>query len=160
MFTRTPDEVVSVAEAREGFSRILRGFRNDFDPQPVIVGAHRKPEAVIVPYDKYVVTKGVTSGVADLDLEVLGEMSDVLHKLAAMNNIDELAVFGKILLQPLEAEDQLDLLVGPTSQATYFDLVQLATDLELVLRRFINIVNRDGLHAIADAEVLESAVYF
>jgi predicted nucleotidyltransferase len=50
-------------------------------------------------------------------------------------------------------------LVGPTEQATYFDVVQFATDIELVLRRFVNVVNRDGLHPLSDAHILEEAVY-
>lgn len=160
MFTKTPDEVVSVADAREGFSKILRGFRTDFDPTPVIVGAHRKPEAVIVPYEQFVAGRNVHSGSSALDLEVLGDMSEILHKLAAMNNIAELAVFGKILESGLGPEEPLDLLVGPTSQATYFDLVQFASEMEIVLRRFVNVVNRDGLHPLSDADVVESAVYF
>lgn len=160
MFTKTPDEVVSVADAREGFSKILRGFRTDFDPQPVIVGAHRKPEAVIVPYEQFVAGRNVHSGSSALDLEVLGEMSEILHKLAAMNNIAELAVFGKILENGLGPEQPLDLLVGPTAQATYFDLVQFASEMEIVLRRFVNVVNRDGLHPLSDAEVVDAAVYF
>jgi predicted nucleotidyltransferase len=160
MFTKTPDEVVSVADAREGFSKILRGFRTDFDPQPVIVGAHRKPEAVIVPYEEYVAGKNVHAGSSALDLEIVGEMSEILHKLAAMNNIAELAVFGNILTRGLAPEEPLDLLVGPTAQATYFDLVQFASEMEIVLRRFVNVVNRDGLHPLSDADVVDAAVYF
>jgi uncharacterized protein len=160
MFTKTPDEVVSVADAREGFSKILRGFRTDFDPQPVIVGAHRKPEAVIVPYEQYVAGKNVHAGSSALDLEIVGEMSEILHKLAAMNNIAELAVFGNILTRGLAPEEPLDLLVGPTAQATYFDLVQFASEMEIVLRRFVNVVNRDGLHPLSDADVVDAAVYF
>ncbi len=92
-------------------------------------------------------------------MEALGDMSDVLHKLAAMNNIDELAIFGPALTDSLGEDDALDMLVGPSPQATYFDLVQFATEMELVLRRFVNVVNRDGLHPIADAQVLAEAVY-
>jgi predicted nucleotidyltransferase len=60
----------------------------------------------------------------------------------------------------LGPEEPLDLLVGPTAQATYFDLVQFASEMEIVLRRFVNVVNRDGLHPLSDAEVVDAAVYF
>ena len=152
------DSVMSVADAREGFSRILRGFRHDFAPQPVIVGAHRKPEAVIVPYDHYVVS-AQPQGANVFDLDTVQEMSEVLHKLAAMNNISQLGVFGPIINRALEPAEHLDLLVVPNDSATYFDLVQFGTEMELVLRRFINVVNRDGLNPIADADILESAQY-
>jgi hypothetical protein len=32
--------------------------------------------------------------------------------------------------------------------------------MEIVLRRFVNVVNRDGLHPLSDAEVVDAAVYF
>ena len=76
-----------------------------------------------------------------------------------MNNIDELAIFGPALTDSLGEDDALDMLVGPNPSATYFDLVQFATEMELVLRRFVNVVNRDGLHPISDAGTLDEAVY-
>ena len=152
------ENVMSVADARESFSRILRSFRHEFDPQPIVVGAHRKPEAVIVPYSTYI-SRAQSSGSTVFDLSALQEMSEVLHKLAAMNNIDQLGVFGPILTRALEPDEHLDLVVVPRETATYFDLVQCGTELELVLRRFVNIVNRDGLHPVADAEILETTHY-
>lgn len=74
-------------------------------------------------------------GSGNVSMEALGEMSDVLHKLAAMNNIDELAIFGPALTDSLGEDDALDMLVRPNPNATYFDLVQFATEMELVLRR-------------------------
>ena len=160
MWYSNPEVIVSVADARENFSKILKTFRADPNALPVVLGAHRKPEAVIVPYKEYMAGRRVLlGGAGNVSMDALGEMSDVLHKLAAMNNIDELAIFGPALTDSLGEDDALDMLVGPNPSATYFDLVQFATEMELVLRRFVNVVNRDGLHPIADAQTLEEAVY-
>ncbi|WP_114128407.1 hypothetical protein [Aurantimicrobium sp. MWH-Uga1] len=160
MWYSNPDVIVSVADARENISKILKTFRADPNALPVVLGAHRKPEAVIVPYKDYIAGRRVLQGGSgNVSMEALGEMSEVLHKLAAMNNIDELAIFGPALTDSLTENDPLDMLVGPSAQATYFDLVQFATEMELVLRRFVNVVNRDGLHPISDAHILEEAVY-
>jgi uncharacterized protein len=155
-----PDVIVSVADARENFSKILKTFRADPNALPVVLGAHRKPEAVIVPYKEYIAGRKVLlGGTGNVSMDALGEMSDVLHKLAAMNNIDELGIFGPALTDSLKEDDALDMLVVPNPSATYFDLVQFATEMELVLRRFVNVINRDGLHPISDAHTLEEAVY-
>jgi predicted nucleotidyltransferase len=155
-----PDVIVSVADARENLSKILKTFRADPNALPVVLGAHRKPEAVIVPYKDYMAGRRVLLGGSDnVSMQSLQDMGDVLHKLAAMNNIEEIAIFGPALTDSLGADDALDMLVGPTPQATYFDVVQFATDIELVLRRYVNVVNRDGLHPLSDAQILAEAVY-
>lgn len=160
MWYSNPDVIVSVADARENLSKILKTFRADPNALPVVLGAHRKPEAVIVPYKDYMAGRRVLLGGSDnVSMQSLQDMGDVLHKLAAMNNIEEIAIFGPALTDSLGADDALDMLVGPTPQATYFDVVQFATDIELVLRRYVNVVNRDGLHPLSDAQILAEAVY-
>lgn len=42
-------EVMPVSEARREFSTILKGFTDETQSEPVYIGAHRKPEAVLVP---------------------------------------------------------------------------------------------------------------
>jgi len=42
-------EVTSVSDARAGLSRIIGSFR-DGSVAPVIIGSHRRPEAVLVPF--------------------------------------------------------------------------------------------------------------
>ncbi len=160
MWYSTPDVIVSVADARENLSKILKTFRADPHALPVVLGAHRKPEAVIVPYADYMADKHqLSAGNGDISMDMMREMRDVLLKLAAMNNIAEVGIFGPALTDSLLEEQPVDMVVGPSAEATYFDLVQFAADMEMVLRRFVNVVNRDGLHPISDAQILEEAVY-
>ncbi len=47
-------EVLPVAEAREGFSKVVARFRAEgLASRPVIFGSHRKPEAVTIPYELF-----------------------------------------------------------------------------------------------------------
>lgn len=47
-------EVTPSAEAREKLPTYLRHFReHPTDAEPVVFGAQRKPEAVILPYERY-----------------------------------------------------------------------------------------------------------
>ena len=47
-------DVLAVADARSGFSRLMRDFRLDPDRPAVAVGPHRRPEVVIVPWSRFV----------------------------------------------------------------------------------------------------------
>lgn len=47
---------VPTTEARRDINKILKRFRSDGPTaQPVLFGAHRRPEAVILPYDAYAI---------------------------------------------------------------------------------------------------------
>lgn len=48
-----PDRILSSAQARESLGLILAGFRANSSARPVIFGAQRKPEAVVIPYPQY-----------------------------------------------------------------------------------------------------------
>jgi PHD/YefM family antitoxin component YafN of YafNO toxin-antitoxin module len=48
------DEVLPTREARAKLPSMLAGFRaRGADADPVVIGAHRRPEAVVVSYERY-----------------------------------------------------------------------------------------------------------
>lgn len=47
------DEVLGVHEFRESLSGVLKRFRGDLDSPPVIVGAYRREEAVLLAAGQY-----------------------------------------------------------------------------------------------------------
>ena len=56
--------VVPVAEARAGLSTVLRDFRvRGAEARPVVIGSHRKPEAVLVPYAAFASLSTAADGV-------------------------------------------------------------------------------------------------
>lgn len=48
-----PDRVLTSAQARNSLGPILADFRADASARPVIFGAHRRPEAVVIPFVQY-----------------------------------------------------------------------------------------------------------
>lgn len=47
------DEALGVHEFRAAVSDLLERFREDPHAAPIVVGAYRRPEAVLVPLDRY-----------------------------------------------------------------------------------------------------------
>ncbi|HEY7890715.1 MAG TPA: hypothetical protein VIC05_00740 [Solirubrobacteraceae bacterium] len=48
------DEVLPTREARAKLPALLAGFRaRGADADPVVIGAHRRPEAVVLSYERY-----------------------------------------------------------------------------------------------------------
>ena len=61
-----PLTVTTVADARAGLSGVLRSFRADpAGAPPVVLGSHRKAEAVIMPYARFEQILLAAAGVAD-----------------------------------------------------------------------------------------------
>jgi hypothetical protein len=52
MSQHEPPLVYTSREAREALGQVMNRFRAD-DATPLIFGAHRKPEAVVIPYSMY-----------------------------------------------------------------------------------------------------------
>ena len=52
-FGSGPVDVVPVGEARAALTQTLRAFRADPESSPVVLGAHRAPDAVLIPFAQY-----------------------------------------------------------------------------------------------------------
>ena len=51
---RRPHDVLATREAREQLPTLLAGFRAaGAAAEPVVIGAHRRPEGVVLSYDRY-----------------------------------------------------------------------------------------------------------
>ena len=152
--TPTNLEVSTVADARAGLTLTLRRFRLSPGEAPVILGSHRKPEAVLLPFARY----------AELDrppvdeLRRLRDKRAVIMRLAALNNIGAVAVFGSVANGTATNLSDVDLLVDPDDSATLFDLAQFEIDLEQVLERSVDVVSRASLDPSRDAAILASAL--
>ena len=57
--TRKPHDVLATREARAQLPALLERFRQaGADAEPVVIGAHRKPEAVVLSYERYLQLAG------------------------------------------------------------------------------------------------------
>lgn len=84
--TRKPHDVLATREARAQLSTLLERFRKDgADAEPVIIGARRRPEAVVLSYERYLQLAGGRQRVAaalDRQAREAGETLDADEALA------------------------------------------------------------------------------
>ncbi|MFJ4045765.1 nucleotidyltransferase domain-containing protein [Microbacterium sp. NPDC089987] len=149
-------DVMPVAEARAGLSRMLADFRRDGDLE-VVIGSHRRPEAVVMPFARY-------RRLADqpkrptVGLRRLRELRPVIVRLAEASGLSDVRVFGSVARGDENSGSDVDLLVTPRDGATLFDVAQFELDLELILEVPVSVVSLCALDAERDARMLHDAV--
>lgn len=131
-------DVMTVADARRDLTRILRRFRDDPHAAPIVVGAHRKPTAVISPI------RAETSDAPSLRGR-LHRLRDVIAHLASAARLRDVQLFGSVARGDESAGSDIDLLVTLDGDADYFDVAQFAMDVEAITGRRVDAVDRGTL---------------
>ncbi|MDQ0614406.1 putative nucleotidyltransferase [Microbacterium sp. W4I4] len=150
-------DVMPIAEARAGLSRLLADFRANDDVEVVVVGAHRRPDAALVPYRRYreltVAQKGKAVGLARLR-----ELKPVIDRLASAAHLSDVRVFGSVARGEETLGSDVDLLVDAGDESTLFDIAQFELDLELILGVPVTAVAANGLDTDRDRDILDGAL--
>lgn len=146
--------VTTVALARDDLSRTLRRFRTG-DLEPVVLGSHRKPEAVILPYATYRAAETIPPAPT---LASLRRQRRLIVRLADLANLERVRVTGSVARGDATAESDLDFIVDPKPGASLFDLAQFTDDLELLLGRPVDVLSARSLDPASDAALLADAV--
>ncbi|MET4780776.1 nucleotidyltransferase domain-containing protein [Glaciihabitans sp. UYNi722] len=159
MASKVFDEVVTVADARAGLSRTLRGFRKSTSASPVVLGSHRKPEAVLLPFSVYqkLLTAGDAHGAQSM-LDDLRSRRELISRLAQVNRLRSVSVFGSVARGDETADSDIDLLVEPDDEASLFDLAQFGIDMEQLLGREVDVVSSRALIDGVDRHILQQAI--
>ena len=77
--TRKPHDVLATREARAQLPALLERFRQaGADAEPVVIGAHRRPEAVVLSYERYLQLAGGRERVAAALDRQAAEATEVL----------------------------------------------------------------------------------
>lgn len=138
-------EVVSVADLRKDLSKVLRRFRIDPNSEPVVLGSHRNPEAVLVSYDQFI--SGLIPVSRPVSLAEIRGKAALLKKLAESANISELAVFGSVARGEEQLGSNVDLLVTAGPLVSHFDIVDFETELEEIVGTRVDVLTRAVLEA-------------
>ena len=133
-------EIVSVADARRDLSKTLRRFRLDPNAAPIVLGSHRKPEAVLVSYDQFIA--GLIPVARPVTMADLREKAALLHKVADLANVRDLAVFGSVARGEQQLGSNVDLLVTAGPGVSHFDIVDFEADLEELLGTRVDVLTR------------------
>ena len=148
---------LTVSEVRDNLTSIVRRYREEAgDREAVVFGTYRRAEAVILPFDTYdqLLTHSRRGALLD---EVL-DRRDLVLRIATMNKIDAVSIFGSVARREETADSDIDFLVDPMPGTTHFDLAQFQIDMEKLFRRRIDIVSRGGLDPEKDTKLLHDEV--
>lgn len=151
-----PVAVTTVADARRSLSEILRRYRANPHGEPVVIGSHRRPEAVIVPFALHEAATTTTASASALD--ELHRRRELIRRIATLNRLGDVAVFGSVARGEETSASDLDLLVTPSAEASLFDLAQFEIDMEQLSGRPVDVVSRRSLDAERDAAILRESV--
>lgn len=148
--------VMSVADARAGFSGLVSHFRADPAAAPVTIGSHRRPEVVVLSRRAYeALASAPTTGVS---LARLRELRPLVERLAEFSRLSNLRVYGSVARGEETANSDIDLLVTPHPDATLFDLAQFELDMEALLGVPVSVMSDAALDPVRDAQIVREAV--
>jgi len=151
------DAVLGIAEARSSLPSIVdRLVSRTIDG--VIIGAHRRPEAVIVSFETFQSLTVAPS--VSVDLRAVLAKSELTERLGQSRGISNIAVFGSIARGDERPDSDIDFLVDAAPGTTLFDLAGFESDLELLFGRPVDVVSRGSLRPDRqrDARILSEAV--
>jgi len=87
VMSRKPHEVLATREARDQLPALLARFRQaGASAEPVVIGARRRPEAVVLSYERYLKLAGGRGRVADRQVREIGESIDGDEALELAND--------------------------------------------------------------------------
>lgn len=136
----TKRDVVSVADARKDLSKTLRRFRIDPNAAPIVLGSHRKPEAVLVSYDQFIA--GLIPVDRPVSLAELRAKAPVIQRLALALGITGVGVFGSVARGEETLGSNVDLLIECPASLSHFDIVDFAAEIEDVVGARVDVVTR------------------
>ncbi len=89
-------------------------------------GTHRRTEAVVIAHATYAALRGPAANTGSPILDQMLERRDFLRRLAEVNHIRAVSVFGSVARRAESRDSDVDLLVEPDDEATLLDLAQFA----------------------------------
>jgi predicted nucleotidyltransferase len=131
-------------------------FRANSASRPVVLGSHRKPEAVLMPYRQFLSLQRAAPTTPPVR-ELLDRKRDLIARLARLNRLASVAVFGSVARGDDTDTSDIDLLVDPDEDASLYDIAQFAIDMEQLLGRPVDVISRRTLDPTADQAILAEA---
>lgn len=147
-------EALSIAEARMQLPRLVAQLRGKPDQEPIMMGSHRKREAVLLSVQGYE-QLGQDSGVS---IQRLRQLKPLIRRLAQLSNLDSIYIYGSVVRGEQTEASDVDLLVTPLAAATLFDIAQFELDMELLLDAPVSATSINALDTKKDARILAEAV--
>lgn len=132
-------QILGIAEARAALPSIVDLAVSEPNTR-VVIGSHRKPEAMIVPYSADLPRPSQPS-VLD---QVLSK-SRLVKRLAALSHLGSVSVFGSVARGDDSPESDIDFLVEVLPGATMFDIAAFEIDMEMLFDRKVDAITVGSL---------------
>ena len=142
--------VLGIAEARASLPALMRTLSENPDADPVVIGSHRSPKAVLTPWTRY--------GPPKPTLELLQQKASLIRTVATAHKLSTVSVIGSVARGEALEDSDVDLLCEADTGATLYDIAACEIDLEQALGFPVTIITRGGLTLPRDAALLEDAV--
>ncbi len=146
------NQVLGIAEARATLPSIVDRVLSEPNTC-VVIGSHRKPEAMIVPYSVETLR---TSEPRVLD--VILSKSNLVKRLAGLNRIGAVSVFGSVARGDDRPESDIDFLIEALTGATMFDIAAFEIDMETLFDRKVDAVTVGSLEPSRHSRILAEAI--
>lgn len=143
----TRRDIVSVADARKDLSKTLRRFRLDPNAAPIVLGSHRKPEAVLVSYEQFIA--GLVPVDRPVSLAELQGKASVIRGMAAKLGITGVGVYGSVARGEETLGSNVDLLIECPASLSHFDIVDFAAEVEDLVGARVDVLTRAVLETDA-----------
>lgn len=144
-------EVLGIAEARATLPAIVDRLATDKEGR-VVIGSHRKPQAMIVPY-------GVdTGGAVRPTLESIRSRGDLIRRIASTSKISAVAVFGSVARGEEGLDSTIDFVVDVEPEASLSDVARFGRDMELLFNIAVGVVERTTLDPIRNRGILDDSI--
>ena len=142
--------VLGIAEARSSLPALMRALSENPDADPVVIGSHRTPKAVLIPWTRY--------GPPKPTLELLQQKASLIRTVATAHKLSTVSVIGSVARGEALEDSDVDLLCDADTGANLYDIAACEIDLEQALGFPVTIITRGGLTLPRDAAFLEDAV--
>lgn len=91
-------------------------------------------------------------------VDLLNEKRSDILRIAKLNGVIKLSLFGSVVRAEDTKESDIDFLVVFEDGRTLFDLIRLKQELESLLNKTVDVVTEKSLHALLKEQIETEAV--
>jgi predicted nucleotidyltransferase len=143
--------ILGVAEARASLTHLIRSMAGNPSHEPVVIGSHRTPQAVLAPY-----MDGTSQNKPRLDLLV--SKLPLIKTLALAHRLSTVSVIGSVARGDSRHDSDVDLLCDTLPNTTLFDVMAFEEQMEMALGYPVTALTRNSLRETDDSSFVDDAI--
>lgn len=142
---------LSITEARSRLTTLVQEIARNPRREPFVIGSHRKPQAMLVPY-------GINTGTPVPTLDLLRTKKDVIHTIARAHHISTVSVTGSVARGEATETSDVDLICETEPNADLYDVAGFELDMEQLLGFPVQVLSASSLHSPLDDSITRDTI--